>query len=126
MIVLCDKKITSTCCVYSSDQSIVPSNTIPVFQAIAGDWDEIYPDYTIVPRARAQLFHDKFHDHNSLAAEAGIYYACCHPEPNWKTLSLHLYKAGETQAVEMAKHHIQSVAGEIHNGIVVFLQQICL
>ena len=67
--------------------------------------------YTTVPDARAALFREQFSDHNKVTAEAGKYYALYHHDPSWKDLSVGLYRAGETKAVEMAKPHVQTVSG---------------
>ena len=68
-------------------------------------------DYTTVPDARAALFRKKFSDHDQVTAEAGKYYALFHKDPSWKDLSVNLYAAGETKAVEIAKPHVQTVSG---------------
>ena len=92
---------------------------MPVFQALTGDWEKIDDDtivpYTdnnyIVPRARAQLFREKFSARDQLCSEAGKYYALYHEDPNWKKLSRRLYRAGETEALQIARPHIQTVRG---------------
>ena len=101
--------------VLSSDPSLNPHLLVPVFTAISGEWEEIwypvYISYTTVPEARAALFREKFRDGDQVRAEAGKYYALYHHDPSWKDLSLHLYSAGETKAVEIAKPHVQTVTG---------------
>ena len=67
--------------------------------------------YTTVPDARAALFREKFSDRDQVTAEAGKYYALYHEDPSWKDLSVGLYRAGETKAVEIAKPHVQTVSG---------------
>ena len=94
----------------SSDPSLTPHHLIPVFQALTGDWEKI-SRYRIVPRARAQLFREKFSARDQLCSEAGKYYALYHYGPNWKVLSRYLYSAGETEALQIARPHIQTVAG---------------
>ena len=66
--------------------------------------------YTIVPRARAELFRTKF-SVSDQRTEAGKYYALYYENPNWKSLSRSLYKAGETLAVDIARPYIQTVTG---------------
>ena len=61
--------------------------------------------------SRAQLFREKFSAHDQLCSEAGKYYAQYHYNPNWKELSHYLYRAGETEALQVARPHIQTVAG---------------
>ena len=94
----------------SSDPSLTPHHLIPVFQALTGDWEKI-SGYTVVPEARAQLFRERFSACDQLCSEAGKYYALYYEDPNWKELSLWLYKAGETEALQIARPHIQTVAG---------------
>ena len=100
--------------VLSSDPSLNPHLLVPVFTAISGEWQEIQSlgyRCTTVPEARAALFREKFSDGDQVRAEAGKYYALYHDEPSWKDLSLALYRAGETKAVEIAKPHVQTVTG---------------
>ena len=99
-----------TCVVLSSDPSVTPHNVIPVFQALTGDWNKI-GRYTIVPRPRAQLFLDKLTTRDELTEAAGKYFALCHHSPSWKQLSLCLYESGETEALQIARPHIQTVRG---------------
>ena len=99
-----------TCVVLSSDPSVTPHNVIPVFQALTGTWDKI-GNYTIVPRHRAQLFQDKLTTRDELTETAGKYFALYHPNPSWKYLSVELYTGGETEAVQIARPHIQTVRG---------------
>ena len=99
-----------TCVVLSSDPSVTPHNVIPVFQALTGDWDEI-GDYNIVPGARAQLFRDKLTSRDELTEAAGKYFALYHHSPSWKWLSVGLYRGGETEALQIARPHIQTVRG---------------
>ena len=96
--------------VLSSDPSLNPHLLVPVFTALSGEWGEI-SNYRTVPEARADLFRKKFGDGDQVRAEAGKYYALYHPNPSWKDLSLYLYSAGETKAVEIAKPHVQTVTG---------------
>ena len=63
-----------------------------------------------MPDARAQLFRERFSVPDQRAA-AGKYYALYDPDPNWKELSLFLYRAGETEALQIARPHIQTVTG---------------
>ena len=65
---------------------------------------------TIVPRVRAQLFRERFSVPDQ-RTEAGRYYALYSPDPSWKTLSVNLYRAGETEALQIARPHIQTVTG---------------
>ena len=100
--------------VLSSDPSLNPHLLVPVFTAISGEWEDIRylgVSYTTVPQARAALFREKFSDGDQVRAEAGKYYALYHRDPSWKDLSLYLYRAGETKAVEIAKPHVQTVTG---------------
>ena len=103
----------------SSDPSINPHNLIPVFRAITGDWDEIIYNtetvggyYTVVPEARAELFCEKFSVRDQLTEAAATYYALYHHNPNWKELCHYLYRAGEIMAVQIARPHVQTVAGK--------------
>ena len=96
-----------TCVVLSSDPSVTPHNVIPVFQALTGDWARI----GIVPHHRAQLFQDKLTTRDELTETAGKYFALYYPNPSWKWLSLCLYRVGETEAVQIARPHIQTVRG---------------
>ncbi|CAI8010513.1 hypothetical protein GBAR_LOCUS6934 [Geodia barretti] len=91
-----------------ADPSLNPHLLIPVFTAISGDWEKIDGN-TTVPDARAALFREKFSDRDQVTAEAGKYYALYHLDPSWKDLSLHLYAAGKTKAVGIAKPHVQTV-----------------
>ena len=91
------------------DPSLHPHNVIPVFQALTGDWEEIGIS-TIVPRARTRLFRERFSVPDQRTA-AGRYYALYHRDPSWKTLSVGLYSAGETKALQIARPHIQTVTG---------------
>ena len=63
-----------------------------------------------MPYARAQLFHERFSVPDQ-RTEAGRYYALYHPNPNWKKLSVSLYRAGETEALQIARPQIQTVTG---------------
>ena len=94
----------------SSDPSMTPHNVIPVFQALTGDWHEI-GGYYIVPPARAQLFREKLTTRDELTEAAGKYFALYHSIPSWKWLSECLYKGGETEALQIARPHIQTVRG---------------
>ena len=99
-----------TCVVLSSDPSVTPHNIIPVFQALTGDWDKI-GRYPIVPRHRAQLFRDKFTTRDELTEIAGKYFALYRLNSSWKLLSVKLYRGGETEALQIARPHIQTVRG---------------
>ena len=90
----------------SSDPSFIPSHVIPVFQAFTGQWERIGN----VPHARAQLIRERFSVPDQ-KTEAGRYYALYDLNPNWKTLSASLYSAGETEALQIARTHIQTVTG---------------
>ena len=94
----------------SSDPSVTPHNVIPVFQALTGDWAEI-GDYPIVQRHRAQLFRGKLTTHDELTEAAGKYFALYYYSPSWKLLSVCLYRGGETEALQIARPHIQTVRG---------------
>ena len=104
-----------TCLVLSSDPSVTPHNVIPVFQALTGDWAEIDINtlhyYTIVPPPRAQLFRDKLTTRDELTESAGKYFALYHHSPSWKRLSAKLYRVGETEALQIARPHVQTVRG---------------
>ena len=94
------------------DMSLHPYNVIPVFQALTGDWKKI-ANYTIVPDARAQRFRERFSVPDQ-CTEAGRYYALYHRDPNWKELSCHLYEVRETEALQIARPHIQTVIGTMY------------
>ena len=99
-----------TCVVMSSDPSVTPHNVIPVFQALTGNWNDI-GRYNIVPNARAQLFREKLTTCDQLTDAAGKYFALYHYSPSWKWLSVRLYEGGETEALQIARPHIQTVRG---------------
>ena len=99
-----------TCVVLSSDPSVTPHNVIPVFQALTGDWGDI-GHCIIVPHARAQLFRDKLTTRDELTETAGEYFALYYLNPSWKFLSKGLYRRGETEALQIARPHIQTVRG---------------
>ena len=94
------------------DLSLHPHNVIPVFQALTGDWKEIAGCH-MVPDARARRFCERF-GAADCCTEAGRYYALYHRDPNWKTLSCCLYRAGETEALQIARTHIQTVTGTLY------------
>ena len=93
----------------SSDPSLIPSHVIPVFQALTGNWERIGIN-AIVPSPRARLFRERFSVPDQ-RTEAGRYYALYHVVPSWKTLSVSLYSAGETEALQIARPHVQTVTG---------------
>ena len=64
-----------------------------------------------LPRARVSLFHEKFSDPGQVNAEAGKYCALYHPTLTWRWLAVGLYRAGETKAAQMARHHVHVVTG---------------
>ena len=99
-----------TCVVLSSDPSVTPHNVIPVFQALTGEWDRIDSEI-IVPRHRAQLFLDKLTTRDELTKTAGKYFALYYLSPSWKWISVRLYRVGETEALQIARPHIQTVRG---------------
>ena len=99
-----------TCVVLSSDPSVTPHNIIPVFQALTGEWNDI-GRYCIVPHYRAQLFRYKLTTRDELTEAAGEYFALYHYIPSWKFLSVELYEGGETEALQIARPHIQTVRG---------------
>ena len=99
-----------TCVVLSSDPSVTPHNVIPAFQALTGRWDVI-GNGIIVPDARAQLFRDKLTTRDELTETAGEYFALYYLNPSWKFLSVILYNGGETEALQIARPHIQTVRG---------------
>ena len=100
-----------TCVLLSSDPSMTPHNVIPVFQALTGDWDYIGNYTNTVPPHRAQLFRDKLTTRNDLTETAGKYFALYYHNPSWKLLSVELYRGGETEALQIARPHIQTVRG---------------
>ena len=63
-----------------------------------------------MPRARAKLFRERFSVPDQ-RTEAGRYYALYDPDPSWKALSVDLYSVGETEALQIARPHIQTVTG---------------
>ena len=99
-----------TCVVLSSDPSVTPHNVIPVFQALTGEWDRIGNEI-IVPHHRAHLFRDKLTTRDEPTETAGKYFALYHRNPSWKFLSVELYRGGETEALQIARPHIQTVRG---------------
>ena len=96
------------------DPSINPNILMEVFKAITDNWEQFggAPKPTI-PAVRADLLLEKFSDRDQVNDEAGRYYALYHPDPNWKELSIHLYRARETDAVRIARPHIQTVTGKL-------------
>ena len=107
--------IREPCLLFFLDPSLNPHNIIPVFQALTGNWEEIgiFPNsLTVVPDARAELFRERFSVPDQYT-EAGRYYALYHPNPNWKQLSCNLYRAGETEALQIARPHTQIVTGTL-------------
>ena len=102
-----------------SDPSLNPNLLIPVFTTITGDWQKIgrlpRTPYTTVPDARANVFRKKFGNLAQLTAEAGKYYSFYHHDPSWKDLSVALYRAGETKALEVAKPYVPTVTGILTN-----------
>ena len=65
----------------------------------------------LLPDARVALFREKFSDPGQFNAEAGKYWALYDPLPTWRRLALSLYRAGETKAAQMARHHVHVVTG---------------
>ena len=63
-----------------------------------------------IPDVRARLFRERFSVPDQ-RTEAGRYYALYHRDPSWKELSVYLYLAGETEALQIARPHIQTVTG---------------
>ena len=95
----------------SSDPSLIPSHVIPVFQALTGGW-EVIASYLMVPHARAKLFRERFSVPDQ-RTEAGRYYALYERDHSWKTLSRCLYRAAETEALQIARPYIQTVTGTV-------------
>ena len=99
---------------FSSDPTITRPHTIPVFEAITRDWNEIVGDgrgiYT-VPHDRAAVIRQQFSDPLDQRRRAGEYYALYSPWASWKQLSVNLYRAGETKAVQLTRPHLQTVRG---------------
>ena len=89
---------------------MTPHNVIPVFQALTGDWDMI-GSKIIVPDDRAQLFRNKLTTRDELTETAGEYFALYHYSSSWKWISVCLYEGGETEALQRASPHIQTVRG---------------
>ena len=94
-----------------TDQSLNPHLLVPVFRAITADWHQIGGHYITVPQARVRLFNVNYSDQNEITAAAAVYYSLYHYDPSWKELAVWLYRAGETEAVGMAKPHILTVIG---------------
>ena len=66
-----------------------------------------------MPDARARLCRERFGAADQ-RIEAGRYYALYHLNPNWKDVSRNLYQAGETEALQIARAHIQTVTGKLY------------
>ena len=64
----------------------------------------------ILPPDRVGLFREKFGDPGQFNAEAMKYCALYH-HPTWRELAVRLYRAGETKAAQMARHHVHVVTG---------------
>ena len=95
----------------SSDPSLIPQHTVPVFKAITGDWENItYSNVPLVPVARARLIREKFNAVDQLR-EAAHYYALYGYDASWKELCVSLYSARETAALQIARPHLQTVRG---------------
>ena len=65
----------------------------------------------ILPHARVALFHEKFSDPGQVNDGAAEYCALYHPDSTWRRLAVRLYRAGETKAAQMARHHVHVVTG---------------
>ena len=98
---------------FSTDPTLTPPHTIPVFEAITRDWHQIGNDtkQIIVPDARAAVIRQQFSDPLDQRRRGGEYYALYCPWASWKGLSLNLYRAGETKAVQLTRPHLQTVRG---------------
>ena len=99
---------------FSSDPTITPLHTIPVFEAITRDWHQIGNDgvkHIIVEDARAAVICQQFSDPLDQRRRGGEYYALYSPWASWKELSVALYRAGETKAVQLTRPHLQTVRG---------------
>ena len=90
---------------------MTPPHTIPVFEAIVSeDWHDISRIY-IVPPNRAAVIRQQFSDPLDQRRRGGEYYTLYRPDVSWKQLSVTLYKAGETKAVQLTRPHLQTVRG---------------
>ena len=101
---------------FSSDPTFTPPHTIPVFEAITRDWHQIGNDsmkQIIVPDARVDVICQQFSDPLDQRRRGGEYYTLYYPGANWKKLSVALYKAGETKAVQLTRPHLLTVRGII-------------
>ena len=65
----------------------------------------------LLPDARVALFHERFRVPGQINAEAMKYWALYHPNSTWKKVAVRLYRAGETKAAQMARHHVHVVTG---------------
>ena len=64
----------------------------------------------ILPCARVALFREKFNDPAQVNTDA-MHYCALYDPRTWRELAVILYRAGETKATQMARHHVHAVAG---------------
>ena len=62
----------------------------------------------IVPSARARVIRQQFND---VMEQAGQYYTLYDPTSSWKDLSVKLYRAGETSAMQLARKYLHTIKG---------------
>ena len=67
--------------------------------------------YIIVPSARARVIRQLFNDVMDQKKQAEQYYTLYHPASSWKHLSVRLYQAGETSAVQLARKYLHTIKG---------------
>ena len=67
--------------------------------------------YTIVSPARACVIRQQFNDDMDQKKQAGQYYTLYCPYGSWKHLSVALYEAGETSAMQLARKYLHTIKG---------------
>ena len=73
-----------------------------------------YSEYSIiVPYARARVIRQQFNDVMDQKKQAGQYYTLYDPTSSWKYLSVRLYEAGETSAVQLARKYLHTIKGTV-------------
>ena len=65
----------------------------------------------IVPRPRAHVIRQQFNDVMDQKKQAGQYYTLYYPISSWKQLSVVLYRAGETSAMQLARKYLHTIKG---------------
>ena len=67
--------------------------------------------YVVVPSGRARVIRQQFNDVMDQKKQAGQYYTLYNPDSSWKHLSVKLYGAGETSAMQLARKYLHTIKG---------------